>query len=57
MYEVKRTDEEIGDVLDICAEAEAEGSAFSGMTYEQGVEAGIRWVTKEGYEDDETPFS
>ena len=57
MFEVKRTDKEIYDVFDICAEAEAEGSKFFGMTYEQGVEAGIRWVTKEGYEDDETPFS
>lgn len=57
MLEVKRTQKEIDEVLNTCADAEMEGSQFHGMTYEQGVEAGIRWLTKDGFRDDETPFS
>ena len=41
-----RPDEnEINDVLNQCAEAADEGqSKYPGMSYEQGVEAGIRWM-------------
>lgn len=36
---------EIDDVLNQCAEAADEGqSKYPGMSYEQGVEAGIRWM-------------
>ncbi len=55
--EVKRTDDEIDEVLNVCADAEIDGGNFHGMTYEQGVEAGIRWLTKDGFGEDETPFS
>lgn len=35
----------INDVLNACMEqADEGGSQWPGMTYEQGVEAGIKWV-------------
>ncbi len=35
----------IDDVLNQCSEAANSGySKFPGMTYEQGVEAGLRWM-------------
>jgi len=44
-YSVKRSTEEINDVLNRCNEKVAEGgSRFFGMTYEQGVIAGIDWL-------------
>lgn len=43
------TQDEIDDVLNECSEYTSDGtSKFPGMTYEQGVEAGIRWVTGDG---------
>lgn len=45
MYRVERKDAEVDDVLNQCAEAECRGqSKFRGMSYEQGVQAGIRWI-------------
>lgn len=45
MYAVKRRDREIDRVLEKAEEAEAEGrTAWPGMTYEQGVAEGIRWM-------------
>ena len=45
----KPTDDEIGDVLDFCSDAENEGvSSWPGMTYEQGVEAAVRWMMGQG---------
>lgn len=42
---------EIDEVLNRAADAEADGqSNWPGMTYEQGVQAGILWVT--GQTDD-----
>ena len=39
----------INDVLNECAEQEAAGrSRWPGMTYEQGVDAAIRWMQGEG---------
>lgn len=35
---------EIDDVLNQCAEASDSGSRWPGMSYEQGVEAAIRWM-------------
>jgi len=47
-YQVKRTDGEVDEVLNTCVERENSGkSPFWGMTYEQGVEAGIRWLIGE----------
>lgn len=48
------TQDEIDEVLNECSDYTAEGgSKFPGMTYEQGVEAGIRWVTGD---DDSNPM-
>jgi hypothetical protein len=44
-YEVKRTVEEIDDLLN--AVIEDEGPRFPGMTFEQGLKDGIDWVTGE----------
>mgnify|MGYP003554556883 CR=1 FL=1 len=46
------TKERILDALDLCIKAQNEGSAYRGMSYEDGVEAAIRWLT----DDDEFPF-
>ena len=44
-YEIKPTDTSIDDVLNKCIEAEAHNrTAFGGMTYEEGVRAGIDWL-------------
>lgn len=45
MYRVMRSDKEIDDLLNTAnAWEEKGGSATRGMTYEQGVKAGIAWV-------------
>lgn len=45
----KPTQEQIDDVLNKCAEAESEGeSRYPAASYEQGVAAGIKWLTGEG---------
>lgn len=39
------SENEIDEVLEACIEAEESGeSKYPGMTYEQGVTAGIRWM-------------
>jgi hypothetical protein len=44
-YITTRTNEEIDDVLNRCNEKVDEGgSRFFGMTYEQGIVAGIDWL-------------
>lgn len=41
-----RTEEEINDLLNKCAESEDTGeSKYPGMTYEQGIKAAIEWLT------------
>lgn len=41
-----RTEEEINDLLNKCAEAEDTGeSKYPGMTYENGIAAAINWLT------------
>lgn len=43
------TQEQIDEVLNQCAAAADSGkSAFFGMTYEQGIEYAIRWLTDGG---------
>jgi len=45
-YSVERSNEEIEDTINECSMLEEEGrTKFPGMTYEQGVKAGIDWVT------------
>lgn len=42
---MKRTEEEIYDVIDACIESENTGeSKYPAMTYEQGVRAALEWV-------------
>lgn len=46
MYIIVRSDAEINEVLNVCLDREEAGeSPLWGMTYEQGVEAAIRWLT------------
>lgn len=45
--EVKRTQEEIDEVLNKAADGMDDGSKWPGMSYEQGVDAAIRWLTGE----------
>lgn len=47
MKTIKRTDKEISDLLQKCDEANDTGSKYFGMNYEQGVEAGIKWLIGE----------
>lgn len=43
---ITRTQDQIDDILNECSELIDEGtSKFPGMTYEQGVEAAIRWMS------------
>lgn len=44
-YKLKRTNKEIDDVLNSAAAWEEQGgSGVPGMTYEQGVSAGVKWA-------------
>lgn len=44
--EVVRDREEVDELLNQCSESEDEGvSKFPGMSYEQGIRAGIDWLT------------
>lgn len=46
-YEVKRTEDEINEQVDRSSKSMSENSngKYPGMTYEQGVEAALLWVT------------
>ncbi len=45
MYNLVQKEKDIDAVLNECAEQEDKGgSRFPGMTYEQGVRAGIDWL-------------
>jgi hypothetical protein len=48
--EIARTEDEIEDVIGICADSENEGSMYSGMSYEQGIRAAIEWMTEPDHE-------
>lgn len=41
---IERTEDEVWDVLNAALESEDEGSKWPGMSYEQGVRAGIEWL-------------
>jgi len=43
---IVRSEAEISDVLGKCVDAMDTGSAYPGMTYEQGVEYAIKWLTE-----------
>lgn len=46
-YHLERSNEEIDELLNQCMESEETGrSQYSGMTYEQGIQAAIRWLTE-----------
>jgi hypothetical protein len=46
--EIKRTEKEIFDLLDITLEHENDGrQQYPGMSYEMGITAGIRWLLGE----------
>jgi len=46
MYEIKKTDEEINDLLNACSDqTDKGGSKFPGMSYEEGLQAAIEWLT------------
>lgn len=45
MPDCVRSDKEVDRILNWCVEAEDEVSNFPGMSYEQGVQAGIQWIT------------
>jgi hypothetical protein len=52
---VRPAEDDINDVLNECSEAADSGtSKFPGMTYEQGVEAAIRWMLGD---DDTNPMA
>lgn len=43
-YQVKRSSEEIDDVLNWAAEGMDRGARFPGMSYEEGIHAALQWV-------------
>lgn len=47
------TDDEIQDQIDEALDAQSGGSRWPGMSYEQGVEAALRWAVGE---DDQKPM-
>lgn len=54
MYRIERKDEEIDSLLNDCAaQIDKGGTKYRGMTYEQGIEAALRWVTDK---DQEAPL-
>ncbi len=54
-YTIARSDADIDNVLNLAHEqTDKGGTAYSGMTYEDGVAAGIEWAT--GLGDNEPPL-
>lgn len=53
--QIKPSEEDVNEVLNQCSEAADSGrSKFPGMSYEQGVEAAIRWMQGD---DDTSPMA
>lgn len=44
LYSLERSDDEIDAVLNKCTEAAGTGSRYGGLSYEEGVDAAIRWM-------------
>lgn len=52
MYKVTKTDKQIDDLLNKCVDQIEEGtSTANGMTYEEGIKAGIEYVTGDSEDD------
>ena len=52
MYEIKRSEKEIDDVIHKAAKQEEEGkSLWPGMTYEQGVKNSIFWLVSHYFDN------
>ena len=50
-YKIKRTSEEIDDVLNRCLDQmDKGGSTYPGMTYEDGIREAIDWLTSDNRE-------
>jgi predicted secreted Zn-dependent protease len=50
--EIVRKEEEVDDLLNKCSDQINDGgSKYPGMTYEQGIEAAIRWLTDDQWEN------
>lgn len=48
IYDFIRTSDHIDELLNQCADSEENGtSKYPGMTYEQGIQAAIRWLTEQ----------
>lgn len=46
--EIVRTEEEVEKLMDDCIENRTNGKhRYAGMTYEEGIRAGIEWLTGE----------
>lgn len=46
MYSTVRSDDQVNEILNTCSESEETGvSKFPSMTYEQGIEQAILWLT------------
>ena len=51
MHKIVRTEDEINDLLNEVAETkDTQGTKFRGMSYEDGIEAAIRWLTEKDSE-------
>lgn len=50
-YKIKRKAEEIDEQLNRAFEAEASGSNYPGMSYEQGVKYALDWITGQSEEE------
>jgi hypothetical protein len=50
-HEIVRSDEEIDELSNQCADQEnTGGSKYPGMTYEQGISAAIDWLTQKEWD-------
>lgn len=45
---IVRSEKEIDEVLNVAAMGMDRGSAYPGMSFEEGIAEGIRWLTEEG---------
>lgn len=53
MYNLQKTQEEIDDLVNQCAESEETGrNKYPGMSYEQGIKAAIDWLLDTGMDGD-----
>jgi len=53
MSKITRTEDQIDEQLNACADGVDIGSQYPGMSYEEGVQAALLWVTGQS---DDPPF-